>query len=180
MLKFRKVHRVIAIIAGFWLLVVASTGLMLGWKKTVGNPLQAPNEKGLTDNLTEWLPLGELKLIADSTVLSHKPEAKTASFKIDIRSKFTIVKFIYSKDFKEVQVDGATGKVLAVNHRNGDLIEKIHEGEIFDMAFGSGSFFKHFLVSLGSLSLLTLGISGLWLWFEPVMRRRAQRKEMNS
>jgi hypothetical protein len=174
MSKFRKVHRFLAIIAGFWLLVVASTGLMLGWKKTVGNPLQAPNEKGITDDMAAWMPLGDLKLIADSTVLSHKANAKTSSFKIDIRSKFTIVKFIYSKDFKEVQVDGASGKVLAVNHRNGDLIEKIHEGEIFDMAFGSGSFFKHFFVSLGGLALLTLGISGLWLWFEPVIRNRKQ------
>lgn len=176
LVSFRKVHKTIGVIIGIWLIVVACTGLMLGWKKTVGNPLQAPTEKGISSNLNDWLPIGELKFKADSMLKSQFSDAKPDAFKIDIRSKTEVVKFIYTKDFKEVQVDGQSGKILALNHRNSDWIEKLHEGAIFDIWAGKGSFFKHFFVTLGGIGIITLAISGFWLYLGPKLIRRRRRR----
>ena len=76
----------------------------------------------------------------------------------------------------EIQVDGVTGKLLQVQKRRSDIIEKIHDGSILDHHLGTGGYIKLFYTSVMSIALMTFTITGFWLWYGPKRMRRARRK----
>ena len=52
--KFRTWHRFIGTGLGLFMLLTASTGILLGWKKNV-DILQPPAQKGTTTDLAQWV-----------------------------------------------------------------------------------------------------------------------------
>jgi hypothetical protein len=93
--------------------------------------------------------------------------------RIDIRKDKGIVKFNYLNHFSEIQLDGATGKVLSVNHRRSDFIEKIHDGSIIDFYLKTtDGQIKLFYTSLMGLGLIVFTITGFWLWYGPKRMRK--------
>lgn len=154
--------------------VVAVTGLLLGWKKHSGGWIQAKTEKGSSKNLKDWLPIDSLYVQA-CAYLHDSVDAKLGLDleKIDIRTDKGIAKFIFADHFWGLQLDGATGQLLGVERRRSDLIEKIHDGSIVDMKLlGNGSVFKLFFTTLSGLALLLFSVTGFWLWYGPKRMRK--------
>ena len=62
---YRKIHR----LSGFYLfallLIVAITGILLGWKKNSFGIISADNHVGTTISTEKWLPVFELNDIAN-------------------------------------------------------------------------------------------------------------------
>ena len=88
--------------------------------------------------------------------------------RIDIQSDRGIAKFIAPNRW-EAQIDLVTLDVLSVEYRRSDLIEQIHDGSFF------ADWVKTFVFLPVGVILLALWGTGIWLFFEPHVKR-AQRK----
>lgn len=166
---FRKIHRQTAILlfAGFF--IMASTGLLLGWKKNSGGLIMAETAQGSSDRLSEWLPLDSLR--KNAVLFLHDSVSPTLSPEIDrfdVRPGKGVVKVTFKEHFTGLQVDGATGRVLKKEFRTSDLIEKIHDGSVVDHWLGTGNdLFKLIYVTVMGIALLLFTITGFWLWRGP-------------
>lgn len=171
---FRKVHRLTGAFLFLFFFFIAITGLLLGWKKHSGNLLLAPTQKGSSANLKDWLPMDSLhqracQYLQDSVSANLSLELE----RIDIRKDKGIVKFVFEEGFWGLQLDGVTGRLLQIDRRRSDFIEKIHDGSILDLYFGitSGEI-KLVYTTIMGLALLVFTITGFWLWYGPKKMRR--------
>jgi uncharacterized iron-regulated membrane protein len=85
--------------------------------------------------------------------------------RVDYRPKSNVFKVISKEGYREVQVDGATGKVLSSSFRYDQLSEDIHDLSIA----GDGA--HEWLLPLVALALGGLAISGISLFTTPIWRR---------
>jgi uncharacterized iron-regulated membrane protein len=172
--SFRSVHRKFGIALFAFFFIVGVTGLLLGWKKHSGGIIQAKSQQGTSSDFSKWLSLQELNDIAEQVLKDSSGQDFSAEVdRIDIRKDKGIVKFNYLNHFSEIQLDGATGKVLSVNHRRSDFIEKIHDGSILDFYLKtSDGQIKLFYTSLMGLGLIVFTITGFWLWYGPKRMRK--------
>jgi uncharacterized iron-regulated membrane protein len=172
--SFRSVHRKFGIALFAFFFIVGVTGLLLGWKKHSGGIIQAKSQQGTSADFSKWLSLQELNDIAEQVLKDSAGQDFSAEVdRIDIRKDKGIVKFNYLNHFSEIQLDGATGKVLSVNHRRSDFIEKIHDGSILDFYLKtSDGQIKLFYTSLMGLGLIVFTITGFWLWYGPKRMRK--------
>lgn len=162
--KFRTWHRFIGTCLGLFMLITASTGVMLGWKKNV-DLLQPPEQKGTTTLLDQWVSIEAIVQSAShavDSVLGYSIEVD----KLDVRPSKGIVKVLFKEGYWEVQVDGATGKSLSVMQRHSDWIEHLHDGSII------GDLFKITYTNVLGWGLLVLALSGFWLWYGPKVVRK--------
>lgn len=171
---FRRIHRQVAIILFAFFFVVSLTGLILGWKKNSFGLILPESSTGRSSDIATWLPWDSLQTIAIHTLHnSVSPSLSTKLERIDARPQKGIVKFVFSDDYWEVQVDGMTGKVLLVDQRRSDIIENIHDGTILDVLFNTkDDQFKLSYTSIMGSALLMLIITGGWLWYGPKKMRR--------
>jgi hypothetical protein len=86
---------------------------------------------------------------------------------MDIRPEKGVIKVSFKRNYFEVQLDGTTGNVLAIQQRNSDIIEQIHDGTILDNVIYANGYFKLTYTSVLGLGLLFLTLSGFWLWYNP-------------
>lgn len=175
---YRKIHRKIGAVLFVVFFIVSVTGLMLGWKKHSGGVILPATEVGASADLANWLPFDSLHQVAlatlrDSIGPDHEPDLE----RIDARPQKGSVKFVFSKHYWEVQLDGTTGDVLAINRRTSDFIENIHDGSILDFLFETDDEqVKLVYTSITGLSLLLLSLTGMWLWYGPKRVRRHSRQ----
>jgi len=162
--KFRVWHRFIGTALAFFVVVSASTGILLGWKKNV-NLLQPAERKGTAAELARWVTLDAIVRSASHAVDSVLGRPLDVD-KLDVRPDKGIVKVLFKEGYWEVQVDGATGKPLSVSRRHSDWIEKIHDGSII------GDIFKITYTNVLGWGLLILSLSGFWLWYGPKVVRK--------
>ncbi|MBL7978593.1 MAG: PepSY domain-containing protein [Bacteroidetes Order II. Incertae sedis bacterium] len=172
---FRTIHRITGIFLFVFFMVIAVSGLLLGWKKNSNGWLLAPTQKGTTTELREWKPLHELQAVANRTLHEKvSPELSTQLDRIDVRQDKGSVKFVFADHYWGIQLDGATGKVLLIERRNADLVEHIHDASILDRYLETqGGIIKLLYTSIMGLALLVFSITGFWLWYGP---RQMQRK----
>jgi len=165
----RKIHRTMGVLLFAFFFFIAVTGLLLGWKKNSGNLLLSKSYTGTSTDLKKWLPIDELhtkacRILQDSV-------AKNLSLdidRIDIRKEKGMVKFTFAKHFWGIQLDGSTGKLLHIEQRRSDYIEKIHDGSIVDYYLGlKEGYFKLFYTTVMGIALLLFTITGFWLWYGP-------------
>jgi uncharacterized iron-regulated membrane protein len=172
---FRWLHRKLAIVTFVFLFIIAGTGLLLGIKKQTG--LLAPTKKGVSENLSTWLPIDSLSQMAARYLRdSVDRQLSTELDRIDIRPQKGIVKFVFANHYWGLQLDGTTGKLLSMEKRSSDLIENIHDGSILDRLFGTGESAKVGYTLIMGSSLLLLILSGFWLWYGP-KRLRSQKRD---
>lgn len=166
---FRKIHRTTCAFLFINFLIISFTGILLGWKKHSYGKILPKNYSGSTTNLKNWLPLDSLYKIACKTLNdSVDANLSTELERIDIRKNKGMLKFVFNDNYYEVQLDGATGKILQIEYRFSDLIENIHDGSILDKWFGTSSEeIKLIYTSISGLALLTFTITGVWLWYGP-------------
>ena len=171
---FRKIHRQTAILLMVAFLIMAITGVMLGWKKNAGSLLLAPTQTGTSSNLEEWLPISQLAYAATVYMRDSIPGNKSAEIdRIDVRPSKGIVKFSFTDHYTGLQVDGATGRILLVEQRRSDLIEHIHDGTLADRIFPDHEgWFKLIYTTIMGLALLLFVITGFWIWAGPKRMKR--------
>jgi hypothetical protein len=174
---FRKIHRKIAVILFAFFFIVSLTGLLLGWKKNSLGLILPPSSTGISSDLKTWLPFDSLQSLAVKALHdSVSPELSADLERIDARPQKGMVKFVFADDYWEVQLDGTNGKVLLIDKRRSDIIENIHDGTILDVLFNTKKDqFKLSYTTIMGLSLLTLTITGFWLWLGPKILRNRKR-----
>lgn len=175
---YRKLHRWIAIPLFLFLTLIGTTGLLLGWKKQVG--LLPKTQKGSNMETQAWISLDSISNIAiryAEQKLKKSPEID----RIDVRPQKGVAKIVYAHHFTELQIDCASGQILAVNARNSDLIEKIHDGSILDFELNpDGEQFKLSYTTLAGAGLVLLAISGFWLWYNPIRMKKIKHQKVEK
>jgi hypothetical protein len=127
--------------------------------------------------MKNWLSVDSLHTLAVSYLHdSVGKELSTKLDRIDIRPGKGIVKFVFLDHFHGLQLDCATGKLLLIEKRRSDFIEKIHDGSILDKIFGTGGdqVKVSYTVIMG-VSLFMLVASGFWLWYGPKRLRKSRK-----
>lgn len=172
--QFRKIHRVTGALLFAFFFIVGVTGLLLGWKKHSGGIILPASYKGTSTDLKDWLPIDSLHKNACIILRdSISPELSADLDRIDIRKDKGIVKFVFANHFQEIQLDGATGKLLGISTRRSDYIEKIHDGSILDFYLGiENGAIKLIYTSIMGIALLIFTITGFWLWYGPKRMKR--------
>jgi PepSY-associated TM region len=174
---FRKIHRTTGIMLFLFFFVLASTGLLLGWKKHSGGRILPKSYQGTSTDMKDWLPIDVLHRKA--VQIAHRsisPDLSLELERIDVRPDKGMVKFVFIEDYWGIQLDCATGELLHIERRRSDFIENIHDGSILDYLFStSGEQIKLVYTSMMGLALLTFTITGFWLWVGP-KRMRAMSK----
>lgn len=170
----RRIHRLTASFLSVALLIVAVSGILLGWKKNSNGYLHPVSYEGTTTDLSKWLPLDSLNAIAVRTL--HETGRKGLSEeldRIDIRPDKGMVKFVFARHYHGIQLDGATGKVLYIENRRSDLVEDIHDMSVIDRILGiNGEVFKLIYTTFTGLSLLVFTVTGIWLRYRPKRLKR--------
>ncbi len=166
---FRKIHRTTGAFLFLFFFLVSISGFLLGWKKHSGNLILAKSYQGTSTNLQDWLPIDSLH--KNACQIFRDSISKTLSLdldRIDIRKDKGMVKFVFVDGFWGIQLDGATGKLLHIETRRSDFIEKVHDGSILDLYFEtSNGQIKLIYTSIMSIALLIFTITGFWLWYGP-------------
>lgn len=175
---FRKIHRTTGALLFVFFLFISISGLLLGWKKNSNGMLLAKSYTGTSTELKDWISLDSLyknacAIVHDSIDKNNSLEVE----RIDVRQEKGMVKFVFAEDFIGVQLDGATGKLLHIEQRRADYIEKIHDGSILDYYFktNNGSI-KLVYTTIMGLALLLFTITGFWLWYGPKKMRKAKKE----
>lgn len=169
---FRKIHRITGVLLFAFFFIVGLSGILLGWKKNSGGLIMAESYKGQSVKLDEWISLDSLHKNACSYLKdSVSPSLSAEVDRIDIRKDKGMVKFTFKDHFTGLQLDGKSGKLLFIEQRRADYIEKIHDGSIVDYYLGWDGYFKLFYTLIMGLALIIFTITGFWLWYGPKMMR---------
>lgn len=149
----------------FFLVVIGVTAILLAWKKEFG--LIPKTQTTKVKGAERWIPLEQLIEIGQAFARDSLKKSDQID-RVDIRPDKWIAKIVFQRHFTEIQIDGFSGEILSVSHRNSDLIEKIHDGSILDfLVVSDAEIFKITYSTLTSIILLTLCVSGFFLWYLP-------------
>ena len=171
---FRKIHRTTGALLFIFFFIIAVSGLSLGWKKNSNGLILPKSYQGSSTELSNWLPLDTLQIIAFNTMRDSIDQNIDLDLqRIDARPKKGMVKFVFNNHYWGIQLDGATGDVLAITKRRSDFFENIHDGSILDIVFGTkGEIIKLVYTSIMGTALLIFTFTGFWLWYGPKLMRK--------
>lgn len=173
---YRNIHKWIALPTFAFLFIIGTTGLLLGWKKQL--QLLPKTQNGLTANSEKWIHSDSVFKIA--THFAQDVLKKDANIdRMDFRPSKGIVKILFENHFTELQIDLTSGEVISVSNRTSDIIEKLHDGSIFDYYIDTtNDAFKLFYTSSVSIGLILLSFTGFWLWYNP--KRIRKQKHLHN
>lgn len=118
-------------------MISAVTGILLALKKDF-DILQPPTQEGISQQLLEWQSIDTLAKVALVHLHSNIENSNHIQIdQIDVRPSKGIAKVIFDSGCWEVQIDGATAKVLSMARRHSDWIEHLHDGSIISDGFNS-------------------------------------------
>lgn len=146
------------------MILVSSTGLLLAWKKKA-DWLQPPTQKGAS--LESASQVTSLDKIAEAAFAEGIPELKTLDDidRFELHTGKGVFKITSKTGYHELQVNAATAEVLSVSKRNDQMVEDIHDLSFFNEAF------RETVLPVVALCLITLGFSGIIMFFTPIYRR---------
>ncbi len=178
----RKIHRLTGAFLFAFFFIIAVTGLLLGWKKNSGGYILPDTTKGVSKNLNDWKPVGELQENAVEILKREvSPDISTEVDRLDIRPDKGIVKFSFKEHLWEIQLDGATGELTQIGRRNSDFIESIHDGSILDYYVDTDyGQIKLLYTTVMGIALLIFTITGFWLWLGPKRYRARSKHHQNT
>jgi uncharacterized iron-regulated membrane protein len=173
----RKIHRTLGAVLFIFFFFISVTGILLGWKKNTGGIIQAKSYSGISTDFKHWLSVDSLHTIACNVLRDSVSKGLSQELdRIDIKKNKGMIKFIFVEDFWGIQLDGTTGKLLHIEERRSDFIEKVHDGSILDYYLGTtGDQIKLLYTSIMGISLLMFTITGFWLWYGPKRMRKGKR-----
>lgn len=160
----RKIHRWGALLVSLPFLIVIVTGLLLQVKKEV-EWIQPSTEEVAIDSLSlsfnEILQISKGVEEAEITDWSHIN-------RLDVRPANGVVK-VRSTNQWEIQIDLDRGTVLKTAYRRSDIIEQLHDGSWFHSAAKLWLFFPVGII------VLILWLSGMYLFFIPILAKRSHK-----
>ncbi|MCI5081969.1 MAG: PepSY domain-containing protein [Saprospiraceae bacterium] len=157
----RIYHKYIGLVIAALVIFSATSGILLAFKKQ-SDWIQPPSKKGVSTDLSTWLPVDSIASAALSAFRQMHPQQPANQIdRIDLRPSKGMAKVLLEDGWWEVQVDGQTGEVLSVARRHSDWIEAIHDGSIVS------ELFKLFSMNILGFGLLIMTLTGLWLWYGP-------------
>lgn len=166
----RQVHYWISFGAALPMIVMIGSGLFLQSKKH-WHWVQPTEQRGSGTS-----PVIDLDGIL--AALRTAPDMNVRSWddvnRLDVRPGRGVVKAWLMNGY-EVQVDLGSGRVLQTAYRRSDLIESIHDGSFF-----AGDWTKLGLFLPAGIVVLTLWLSGLWMWWVPFAAKRAKKRKLGS
>ena len=165
----RKLHRWGAIITAIPLLIVIVSGLLLQLKKEIAW-IQPATMRGDSSELAlSWQEILDAAKTAKSTDVSDWQDID----RLDVRPAKGLIK-IRCKNGWELQLDSKSGEILSSAYRRSDLIESLHDGSFFSDAA------KLWLFLPNGIVLLSLWLTGAWLWYMPFAARSKKRKQQKK
>jgi len=179
---FRKTHRSSGLILMVFILNIAITGILLGWKKDSKGVLLPKTQKGVSTDLANWQPLDSLKNTA-IFALHHNisSELSTEIDRVDIRPQQGVVKFVFKNHYWGVQLDGTTAAVLQISRRRSDFLEHLHDGSLLDHYFDlETAVFKLFFTTVMGLAFILFSLTGFWLWYGSMKIRKTKMKQKST
>jgi uncharacterized iron-regulated membrane protein len=172
----RKIHRWLSVIAALFLLVVASTGVLLQVQKLTGGDEEHEREHGERSSAftTARAPADYDAMLARTlaAVRARAPDAAVASIELRLAG---------DEPQGVVTMPGEPGRQIIVDARDGRVVrDEPHEGDSLLLRIHSGEIFGEPGVVLGilwGLALVTLSITGLAVYLGMyAKRRKAQGK----
>lgn len=162
--NLRVLHKWIGLFACLFLMVISATGFLLAIKGNVDwmRPEAVPG--GELASMADLVGVGVALEAAYDVGLPELQEDGDID-RFEYHADDRIYKVISKKGYHEVQVDGATGEVLSVGKRNDQLTEDIHDLSFF------ADFAHAWLLPAVGIGLFFLGLSGVIMYFVPVVRR---------
>jgi len=169
---FWQTHKWTGIVLALIFIMIAVTGFVLLIKKRV-DWIQPPTQQGTPAEVRSFLPLDE---IFERVLAVGHPAFRTVDDidRVDVRPDRSLHKVRSRHEYAEIQIDAVTGEILSIDVRRSDLIESIHDGSIF------GDTVHVWIMPAVTIAMLFLVFSGIWLWIEPIMRRRRWRARQRA
>ena len=155
--------------------VMAVTGFLLLVKKQVAW-VQPPTMQGAAGPGVEPSQFITMERLFEAVLAEGHSDFTSLGDvdRVDFRPGDRVFKVVSRSNYAEVQVCAVTGNVLHVDWRPSDLLEDIHDGSIV------GGWFHSWVMPVVACGLLFLTFSGVWLWIEPMVRRRARKRRADS
>jgi uncharacterized iron-regulated membrane protein len=165
----RKVHYWAAIIIALPILVVIASGILLQLKKEL-TWVQPPEQRGSGKEVSL-----DFSRVID--ICRTVPQAGVQNWsdvnRIDVRPSRGMMK-VWANSNWEIQIDTKTGEILQVAYRRSDIIEAIHDGSWFhDRA-------KLWIFLLSGITLFLLWLTGMYLFFLPIIMRARRNRALKA
>ena len=161
----RKIHRLGALLVSIPFLIVIITGLLLQLKKEV-EWIQPTTEEVAIDTLS--IRFSDILSISQG-VLEAQIKDWSDIDRLDVRPDKGIVK-VRAKNRWEIQIDLERGTILKTAYRRSDIIEQLHDGSWFHDAA------KLWVFLPSGVIVLILWLSGMYLFFVPILFKRSRRR----
>ena len=161
----RKIHYWLSVWLALPMALIAVTGLLLQFKKSLAWVQPPEQRRELNLPIAEWPRL----LAAAQAHPSLGVQSWDDVERLELRPSKGLIKLIASSG-QEAQFDAGSGELLQVAARRSDTIEALHDGSFF----GDGIKFGWFATSAFGLLLATL--SGIWLFVEPYIAKARRRR----
>ncbi len=156
-------HLWVGVLSTVLLLVIGVTGILLNHKTSLGLMPDVVNPA--IDDVRNALLLSAIVDHSDTAILAELGAVPEID-RIDVRLRSGLAKVCYRDNANhEVTLDLSTGEILEVGERKDIFLEKLHSGEVF----GDGWIL---LSDAAAMGLITLLITGYWLWLFPRWRHR--------
>ena len=146
-------------------LIVIITGLLLQLKKEV-EWIQPNTEEVAIDTLS--IRFSDILSISQG-VLEAQIKDWSDIDRLDVRPDKGIVK-VRAKNRWEIQIDLERGTILKTAYRRSDIIEQLHDGSWFHDAA------KLWVFLPSGVIVLILWLSGMYLFFVPILFKRFRRR----
>lgn len=163
----RKIHYWLSVWLALPMALIAVTGLLLQFKKSLPWVQPPEQKRELALPLADWnVLLAAAQGHPDLAVKEWRDVER-----VELRPSKGLIKLIAKSGF-EAQFDAHTGELLQVLPRYSDTIEALHDGSWF----GDVVKFGWFATSAIGLFLATL--SGIWLFVEPYIAKARRRRRL--
>lgn len=169
---FWNLHKWTGIVAAAFFLMIATTGLLLLLKKRI-DWIQPPAIVDMEGGPEQYITIDEVMRIVLAQNHADFQSIDDVD-RFDLRPRERVYKVVSKHNYSEIQVGAISGQVLSVDWRPSDLIESIHDGSFV------GGWMHDWVMPIVPVALVFLVFSGIWLWIEPIVRRRKRRREATT
>lgn len=175
--NLRTVHRWIGLATSLFLLLISVTGLLLALKSKF-DWIRPPTMKGeAVASLSEVIGPGQA--VAAGITAGIPELAKESDLRrFEYHAKDNVYKLLTKDGFREVQVDGKTGRVLSTGRRNDQMLESLHDLSLIHPSLHEWG------LPVVAVGLFGLSASGVGIFFVPVWKRwkfrRSQAEKAQS
>jgi len=169
----RTIHKLTGLIVAVFLILLGCTGFLLALKGQI-SWMRPPNRSGeKIQSPSEVITVDQAADAAFAIGITELQKWEDVE-RIDYRPNKNIFKILSNTGYHEVQVDGKTGAILSRSFRGDQLTEDLHDLSFFKEQL------RVYALPIVAVGLVTLGVSGLVMYFVPIVRRKRFERSHRS